>query len=178
MAYRTLKERPKPENMLPTFSVRNGAIVDLAFPCFYVDVLPVHDSHYHDHIGWPDPHHPGHSCQLLPHIHGEYHPGDFEYFDMFHPHPIELTSDYEGYTEAYVALEKPVDGLTASAWIEDNVVYARFKSAFDTFEDKPQDYRFTVFIRAPRRVYEGKVEDERIDEVFHGTLSVLPGAIS
>lgn len=172
---------PKPEDNLHRFEVRNGAIIDIAFPCFYIDVVPVHDSHYHDHVGWPSPHHPGHSCQRLPHIPAQYHAGDFEYFDLDNPHPIPLTSNYEGYTDAYVVLDNPIDGLTVSAWLDEdegNVVRMRAKAAVATFEDKPKDCRFTLFIHAPARTYDGKAEQERIDEVFHGMITILPGAIS
>lgn len=169
---------PKPENHLKRFEVRNGAIIDLAFPCFYVDVLPVHDSHYHDHIGWPDPHTPGVACQKLPHIPGQYFPGEFEYFDMEHPHPIELTGDYEGYDSAAIVFDKAEEGLTATAWLDEdekNVVRVRVHAALDYFEDKPKDFRFTLFIHAPQRIYDGEEEQERIDQVFRGVITVLPG---
>ena len=152
MGYRKNDIPPKkPEDTLPRFEVRNGAILDLAFPCYYLDVVPAHDWHYHDHIGWPAPNYPGEACQQLPHIKGEYKHGEWEYIDFNAPTPIHLTSAYEGYDSAYVV--------------------------FDALEDKPQDFRFTLFVHAPARTYQGKQQYEKSDQVIRGIITVLPGTI-
>jgi hypothetical protein len=156
--------------MLPRFDIRNGTIVDIAFPCFYLDVIDEHDTKYHDHKGWPSPTHPDHICQ---------YPGSgFERIDFDNPHPINLTSEYEGYDEAIVVMDETVPELQLMARIDEeetNVVYLRAKASFDMFEDEPKEYRFTLFVHAPARVYRGKQEYERLDQVVRGIIVVLPG---
>lgn len=181
MAYRLNNTPPpKPENMLPRFEVRNGAIIDIAFPCYYLDVLVAHDSHYHDHIGWPAPNFHGQACQFIDGLSFHEHAKKFEHIDWVHPHPIDLLSEYEGYDAAYVTTDEDVEslGLTLSARLDEsehNVVYLRAKANLDTFEDKPKDFRFTVFLHAPARTYQGNLELEKMDQVIRGMITVLPG---
>lgn len=181
MAYRIDNTPPpKPENMLPKFEMRNGAIIDIAFPCFYLDVITAHDSHYHDHVGWPAPNYPGQACQYIDGVPFHEHANEFERIDFTHPHPINLTSEYEGYTDTYVVLDEDVQGLTLSTEFDDdepNVIHLRVKALLDFFEDKPKEYRFTVFVHAPARTYEDKQWPERIDQVIRGVIAVLPGNI-
>jgi hypothetical protein len=144
--------------MLPRFFVRNGTIVDIAFPCLYLDIIDrCEDANYHQHVLWPIP---------------------YAFIDAAHPHPINLTSEYEGYDEAIVVLDKNVPELELTARIDEdetNVIYLRAKASFDMFEDKPKEYRFTLFIHAPKRIYQGKQEYERLDQVVRGIIVVLPG---
>ena len=169
----------KPEDRLPRFEVRNGAILDIAFPCYYLDVLTAHDSHWHDYKGWPAPNYHGTACQFIGGIPAYEHAGEWEWVDMFHPHPIDLLSDYEGYTDAYVVLDNDtVDGITVSTWFDEdepNVIYMRVKANLAFFEDKPKEYRFTLFAHVPEHEYQGKTEREKIDQVIRGKIVVLPG---
>jgi len=182
MAYRLDNTPPpKPENRLPRFEVRNGAILDIAFPCYYLDVVTAHDSNYHDHLGYPVPNYHNPSCQFVDGIPLYEHAGEWEHVDFNNPHPIDLSSDYEGYTDAYVVMDESVDGLTASASFdadETNVIYMRVKANLEFFKDKPKEYRFTLFIHAPARTYQGKAEKEKIDQVIRGMIVVLPGNIA
>jgi hypothetical protein len=159
MGYRYKDEpKPKPEDMLPRFSVRNGTIVDIAFPCFYPDIFDRCDeANFHQHAFWPIP---------------------YALIDFAHPHPIDLTSDYEGYDEAIVAMDETVPELELTARIDEdetNVIYLCAKANFDMFEDKPKEYRFTLLIHAPARIYQGEREHERLDQVVRGIIVVLPG---
>lgn len=162
---------PKPEDMLPRFAIRNGAIVDIAFPCFYLDVIAGHDTKYHDYIGWPSPNHSDKSCQ---------YPGyGYERIDFDNPHPIDLASYYEGYNDAIIIMDDIVPELEVTARIDDdetNVIYMRIKANFDIlFEDNPLEYRFTLFAHAPARTYHDEQQDERMDQVIRGIIVVLPG---
>lgn len=180
MAYRLDNTPPpKPEDMLYKFQVRNGAIVDIAFPCYYLDVLQAHDSHYHDFMGWPAPNYPGQACQFVTGL--SENAGEYEVVDFTDPHPIDLTSDYEGYTEAYVVLDKEISGLTVSAWIDEvntNVIYMRIEAAIDFFEDKPQEVRFTLFAHAPEHTEDEITVKEKISEVIRAKIAILPGNIT
>lgn len=166
---------PKPEDNLPKFAVRNGAILDIALPCYYLDVVTAHNTDEHDHLGWPAPgKKPDDICQYPLRM----RTGEYEWIDFSNPHPIDLKSNYEGYDAAYVVMDEDVSGLTASASIDDdepNVIYVRFKAELDFFEDKPQDYRFTVFAHAPARTYQAKQQQERMDQVIRAMVTILPG---
>ena len=66
-----------------------------------------------------------------------------------------------------------VEHLDAKAWIDpqdDWIVRLSVKADCPTFSDKPQDVRFTVFVKRP------DTEHEQIDAVCHGILTVLPGS--
>lgn len=171
MGYRFSDQpKPNPEDMLPRFEVRNGAILDIAFPCFYLDVIDEHDSKYHDHVGWPSPTHVDCICQ--------YPSSGMERIDFENPHPIDLTSYYEGYDEAIAVLDETVSELTLTPSLssdESNVVYLRAKAEFAAFEDQPKEYRFTLFLHAPARTYHNEQQQERMDQVIRGIIVVLPG---
>ena len=65
MGYRKNDIPPKPEDMLRRFDVRNGAIMRLAFACYYTS--GGHDPDYHDYVNWPTwNYHPGAICQMAP----------------------------------------------------------------------------------------------------------------
>lgn len=169
MGYRKEDIPPlKPENALPMFEVRNGAWADIAFPCYYLDVHPAHDRDIHDFFGYPNPRHPDRSCQEIGAMPHHEHIMFYEWIDFFHPHPIDLTSEEEGYEEAAVILDEPTEGLTLRAEIDDvetNVVMLHVSANLEFFEDKPIERRFTLFVRA----------GDRMDQVVRGVISVLPG---
>ena len=180
MAYRLdIPKPPNPEDALPVFQVRNGAILDIAFPCYYLDVIQAHDSHYHDYIGWPAPNYHGQACQFVDGLPFHEHAKEWEHIDWVHPHPIDLTSYYEGYDSAYVAVDEVISGLTLSAQLdtnETNIVYLRAKAALATFTGDPKECKFTVFLHAPARIYQGIQQQEKIDQVIRGKILVLPGS--
>lgn len=166
MAYRVIDNLPKPENMLPTFSVRNGAIARIAFGCYYLGAG--HDPHYHDYLHWPSPdYHPGAICQMMP-------PRDHVPWTEpglpVHMEPIHLIE--EGYDQVTVSYEDSDNAahLATEAWIDeddDYIVRMKVGANFDTFSDKPVDIRFTIFA--------GKSDGSVRDAVCHGILTVLPG---
>ena len=173
MPYRTNREPPKPENMLRRFTVRNGATLDILFPCYYFAPILGHDPHYHDYIGWPSPNHVGRACQMWP-------PRD-KFRWLAHPvmrqggdlTPILLRS--EGYKEASITFEDDeiAKSLKARAWIDlddQYIVRMYINTDFETFHDKPLETRFTVFIKKN----DGDIV--RKDAVCHGILTILPGS--
>ena len=179
MAYRTLKERPKPENLLPTFSVRNGATLKLAFRCYYHTPMPTHDPHYHDHLHWPsEDYHPGDICQMHP-------PRDIPKFlchpimRTLHDHtPIHLIE--EGYSEVTMTFEDTEndDYLDVTGWIDeedDNIVRFHINTSFPNFSDKPKDLRFTAFVKKTSTDPVTSVITVTKDAVCHGIITVLPG---
>ena len=187
MGYRTLDIPPvKPDEMLPVFEVYNGAPMKWSFPCFYFEVeqpIDWHDYHMHDHLGWPDPHHPGHACQALPDYYGlSFSPASvWNYLDMHKAKKIHLLSDYEGYSSTGSVVFDTVDGkgdsvtltgLSATLAIrpapEDWIVDITFNPAIAAFADKPKEFLFNSYIKS----------GSRIDLFLRGRLAVLPGPAS
>lgn len=153
----------------------NGTTADFAFPCWYQEVRKpikahLHNRPMHDHLGWPDPERPDHSCQLwAPDLHrcmvGRHHtcPTHCEmYIDMDGISPIHLLD--EGYTGASVAwatkrqdgdewiIGEPPEGIDVEAWIdpdEDWVVRVFLDIDDPTALDDPSMYRLTVFANKP-----------------------------
>ena len=169
MAYRLNNIPTKPEDMLIRYPIRNGAIKKVVFKCYYYTPGQGHDPEYHDYIGWPDPHHPGHACQMAS-------PRDV---DPSLPMPVLRVPDdqvpihfiEEGYTDAIVVFDNAdaYDGISCSASIDntdDYMVIVKFDTFFPSFEDEPKEFRFTVFVTK---------EDAR-DAVCHGILIVQPGS--
>lgn len=163
MGYRYDGEPPKPEDHLRKFAVRNGAIMRIAFGCYY---LYGHDSKYHDHIGWPNPDNPDDICQLE---------SNFRLYPFKDKtqilNPIHLLE--EGYDEIYVTYEdqEKASYLTTTAWIDeqdDSIIRIKVKTNFPTFSDKPVEIRFTVFAK--------NTEEDLIDSVCHGVIAILPGS--
>lgn len=172
MGYRNNIEPPKPEDMLPRFSVRNGATLRLAFHCYYLNWEEGHDPHYHDYINWPTRNYHGEACQMLPpRDHPPYGP-EMNYL-VDDVTPINLTS--EGYSQIKVAFDNDDidDYLTATAEIitneEGNVVKLHIATAIPTFSGEPKSTKFTVFAV--------NSTTSCVDEIIHGILDVLPGAI-
>lgn len=155
--------------MLRRFDVRNGAIMRVAFRCFYSK--DGHDPHYHDYVNWPAPnYHPGAVCQMFP-------PRDvLRWRSPNTSNPIQLDPINlleEGYTVAAVSYEDEAlaQHLETSASLDsecDGLIRMTVKANFPTFEDQPKDARFTLFIK--------KADGSAIDAVCHGIVTVLPGS--
>lgn len=194
MSYRIHEHKPpKPRREVDDVTtpmklyIHNGVSSDFAFPCYYQEIhkpVPMrpHDRHWHDHIGWPAPSHPGHSCQLWIPEHGcrlpghpECHPHCRHYVDLSTLTPIHLTSSEEGYTTVSVAWVTAPTGITVTAWIdeeEDWVVHVNVDCKDPNAKEKPQTYKMTVFANAPAA--NGK--PARRDIVALAELVVLPSA--
>jgi hypothetical protein len=163
MGYRYCDKPNKPEDNLKRFTVRNGAIMRMAFGCYY---MLGHNPDLHDHIGWPNPDHPDAICQER---------SNMRLFHLKHK-DIELQEIHlteEGYDEVAVSFEdeEKSANLEVRAWIdeeEDNIIRMMVGANFPTFSDKPVDLRFTVFVK--------KSDGSAIDAVCHGFITVLPGA--
>lgn len=191
MGYR-IKAHPKPrpnraaaDVATPTrLFVTNGATTDFAFPCYYQEVrMPIpahcHDSHWHDHIGWPGPDHPDHCCQLWsPDRHccsigmrGECSPHCERYVDLSKLIPIHLSSEYEGYERIEVAwategLQAP-DGVTVTGSIDDQddwVIRLHVDCMDPTAIEKPAKYKLSVFA----------CNDAKRDIVMPAELVIMP----
>jgi hypothetical protein len=142
MSYRVdIDERPKEKRRTAQATVTpakvflvNGARSVIAFPCYYFTPRPltkphIHSVDHHDHVGWPSPNHPDHSCQE-PIFHvkhgrqkgymstgGYYMPGHKvvqpheHYLDMSRLDPIHLKK--EGYKNVQVKVHDWPEGLNA-----------------------------------------------------------------
>ena len=171
MAYRYDDKPPKPEDHLLRFDVRNGAIMRIAFGCFYAQ--QGHDPKLHDHYGWPHPRTPDNICQIKPVFDWLWHP--FPNVDKpIKLEPIHLAE--EGYTDVIVRYEDPEmeQYLETDAWIDeedDYVVRMTVQANFPTFSDKPKDGRFTIFISSKN----ADGVETAIDAVCHAFVTVLPG---
>lgn len=190
MGYRKLEHHHHPprRNVQDTATpgkiiIQNGATGYFAFPCWYLLIpRPIpwtpHDRPHHDHIGWPGPRHPDHSCQdhdfhigACTHhdgVHGC--DGHKAYLDQRRVYPIHLLK--EGYTEVEVALEDQPEGLTVSGHIDEKEdwtvrvdVDAQCEVAIkDRFETV-----YTVFAV-------GEIDGKNVkDVVTRGKLVILPG---
>lgn len=163
MGYRFCDNPPKPEDHLHRFTVRNGASIKIAFACYY---LHGHNPKMHDHIGWPRPDMPDHICQIV---------SNFKLYGM-----KDKTIDFqdihlldEGYTDVSIVFDDSdkaqyIDATVAIDEDDDNIVRVKIDTFFPTFEDKPVDMRFTVFVR--------NNATDMTDAVCHGMLTVLPGS--
>ena len=190
MSYRT-RPRPKPEprrTMQKTATpskvyVHNGSTFELAIPCWYLIAEPPtrvypHDRDFHNHVGWPRPDRPDHSCQLYTlGWHTEHEDPRFlrHLLDMDTVEPIHLKR--EGYNEVSVnfADELP-DGVSANGWIDDEYDWV-IRIRFDVnapFEEKEHRYRFSAFVMAP----ETESLNSRRDLVCLGELIIVPSAPS
>lgn len=157
---------PDPEMFLPRFEMRNGTITDLAFPCFYLDVISEHDSKYHDHIGRPDPTHRDCICQ--------YPDSGYEWIDFDNPHPIMLDSEEEGYDEAIAIFDEDIsESIEVECSIgEHNTVYMSVRPMIEDMDGKPAEYKFTLLIHSTST----ETRSEKMDQVIRGIIVVLPGS--
>ena len=183
MAYRLDDIPPKkPEDFLPILDMYNYEKRVWSIPCFYLDVekpIDWHDYHMHDHIGWPDPHYPGHACQALP-DYGSYtfSPGSvWQYVDMSKAIKIDLTSEYEGYLGASIVFDTVdeqgntvnTSNIVTSATIRDDepwIVDLSFAPSIQHFAGKPKEFLFNSYL-------DGGLN--RKDLLLRGKLIVLPG---
>jgi len=186
---------PKPHRSLQDTAtpgevwVHNGCTADLAIPCWYLEVHPPirlhpHDTHYHDHIGWPSPNHPDHICQRWA---PDEHNLPFELrhettrprwlLDPKYIAPIHLLSEDEGYSSVTVNWLSDHNGVTAVGWIdevEDWVVRVRFDVASPNALEEPLDLKFAAFVNSTGD--EARGLSARRDLVLLGTLHILPAA--
>lgn len=116
MGYRLPEERRHMRDLAAQADilVDNGTISRISVPCFYRygHLVPPHDRMLHDHLGWPAPDSPDHSCQLPPSHH------------RCHMHvvldPIDLPG--EGYTSVEVSFLDAPSGLEAVGSFDENMV--------------------------------------------------------
>lgn len=167
MGYRFNDTPPNPEDHLMKLHVRNGATLRAAFGCYY---LNTHDRKFHDHIGWPYPGHPDHICQI---------PYDIPFYGdkskTMELDEIHLTA--EGYNNVFIKFEdSELEYINANAYIDeqdDHIVRIQATTCLplSLFENNQcKDFVFTLFAQ--------KAEPETyiIDAIFHGVISVMPGA--
>jgi hypothetical protein len=154
MGYRVEKKPPKPEDLLPTYPVRNGATLYADFECYYVEPKMGHDPHTHDYLGWPDPHNTGDACQMLPPRDRFRWRYDGAIMKPDEPIPIILHStdadiEDEGYSqECSVVFDQPDERILATAWVDEdipNLIKMVISPQLPVFEDKPIEKRFTLF---------------------------------
>lgn len=166
MGYRKLEHKPKPKRR--TFHdtstrnkifVQNGVTGYFAIPCWYNEMrhpvhTRIHSVDHHDHIGWPNPDHPDHSCQAahkhyleIPYDHHHHGWHDVHHLiDMSSVFPIHLKK--EGYTSISVALENPPSGLKITGAIDpsnDWIVRLSVIPKCNDILDEDVDVRYTVF---------------------------------
>lgn len=164
MGYRFCDNPPKPEDYLPRFAVRNGAVLTAAFGCYY---LKGHNPKLHDHIGWPNPEHPDMICQELSNmkLYGlKCKTAELEKIDL----------KKEGYNQVGLAFDDDtldLESLHPECWIADddiNIIKIKLYAHFPIFEDYPKDLKFTLFV--------AKDNELAIDAVCRGVITVLPGS--
>lgn len=187
MGYRRYEPKPKPKNRsmqdLATpikVYMHNGTTAHLAVPCYYHEVLPAipvhhHSRPHHDHCGWPDPHHPDHSCQdhdFASHcdvVRGriERHRNCRHVIDMSKTWPIHLTD--EGYDEVICNID--MDGVTAEAQIDEQddwIIRVSFSAACSnkSSSDGALNGEFAIYV--------SNTETGARDLVSLGFLTVFP----
>lgn len=194
MGYRKLEHPHRPHGQRTvqdtttpgTIFIQNGATGYFAFPCWYLEVpAPVrwrpHNRPHHDHIGWPDPQHPDHSCQdhdfhlrACTHhdgVHGC--DGHQVYLDQRRVSPIHLLK--EGYEDIEIALDEAPQGLTVVGHIdatEDWVVRVDVKAMCPDAIKEKVEARYTVYAI-------GDIDGKNVrDVVARGKLVILPNPIS
>lgn len=158
--------------------INNGSETHIAVPCHYLlGLVPPHNRHWHDYMGWPTPNYPDHCCQL---------PHNIMPFG-WKTAKIDLVG--EGYDHGDILWEDEPQGCTTQVRFssrEKNVV--EFDISVDSPENlhEPGIYRFAVHIYSgptTKRRYAQRgstfevVEDHfpgRNDIVYLGELVVLP----
>lgn len=185
--------------------VTNGTIAHVAIPCYYQEIRkPVpaihHDIGWHHHVGWPNPRHPDHICQLA------YEPHDCRYHKLHHGclrcrhyldastiFPIHFNDDKERYESFYVGITRDGEAIEEDEGIamfanvdeeEDWVIRLSIDANVEDAIDKPIVYRFTVYgyaaqysttkIDAITHQEVSRVFPERLDAIALGSVVVLP----
>ena len=176
MAYRNI-EKPKvdPEELLPRYPIRNGTSMMQRFECFYIDPKPKHDPHYHDYLGYPNPHYHHDSCQMKPARDIDPRLGPAFLVGPDDLVPLDLTE--EGYNDFFMSYEDATLGAKLTTDIrkdslESNVVNLYVLAELDLFTEGTQDIVFTLF--AKRTDNNGLVHK---DALVHGIITVLPGSL-
>lgn len=165
--------------------VQNGSTAELAIPCWYMEVLPpkpvsYHNVPLHDHIGWPDPYEPDHSCQygdVAHHADAFEHGYDKGYvrrlLDTRRLIPIHLED--EGYTSIEVAFANKPTGLVGHGLIDEGEDWV-VRLTFDVDCPDAIDERLVVPYTAVAR---GRMGNRNVrDLVAVGDLIILPGPIT
>lgn len=140
-------------------SVDNGSISRFSIPSFYGEH---HDRKLHDHLGWPYPGHPDHSCQLPPGC-------------EFVLNEIDLPG--EGYTSIEVAMTDPPDGLVFTGTIDYNVVSLTITAMCESATSDDIDVPFCVYATG---TIENDYDEENVqlrDVVTKGILHIVAGPI-
>lgn len=180
------------------FHIDNGATADFSLPVWYMELLrpkPAHphDRLKHDHLGWPDPRRPDHSCQYWDFARCDCKKGYFHlthpytgverynceiqgkckhYLDMRKVFPVHLIK--EGYDEATIHFIDPPEGLTATASIDeiDDWVINLF---IDVLVPSAIDQKIVV----PYSVFVTRTDDDRRhrDIAAKGLLIIHPAPI-
>ncbi len=200
MAYRQIERKKTNHRVLQDFAtknvtmVQNGATAYLAIPCWYMEVrhpqhTHLHDREWHDHIGWPDPKRPDHSCQNAyalrhgtPYVYDEEEAGWHHigrYLDMSSMFPIHLRE--EGYSDIDVAFANPPEGLDGHGYIDpDDDWVARFviHPMCPEAAGRDIDVEYAVFALGQTGAYERSLPAyDRRDVIARGTLRILAGPI-
>lgn len=163
--------------------MQNGATLDFAIPCWYIEAERPRPAHHHsrmhhDHVGWPAPDHPDHSCQDWDFAHSccSFDDGKRRkdicrrYLDMGLVTPIHLSE--EGYDAISIAFADAPSGLTAHGSIdaeEDWVIRVLFSAKVEEAVKDRVEVPYTIFAKG---TVLGK---EACDVVASGNLVVLPG---
>ena len=134
-----------------------GTVAVFSIPCWYRMVgWPIqvhgHDRMFHDHIGWPSPDHPDHSCQAWDfdhtccrHGHAVCEPKRcHDYIDMCKLAPIHLTK--EGYTACASVSDIPVPDKMQLEWPNIDYVDPQYSDLQQAYEQMGED-DFEVFRR-------------------------------
>ena len=192
MGYRQLEHKPKHKHrdFHDTSSnnkifIQNGVTGYFAIPCWYNEMrrpihTKIHDIDKHDHLGWPDPKHPDHSCQSadrhhlsLPYDHcrhGWHVPSRL--IDMSKVFPIHLSK--EGYESISIAFDNPPEGLEASGEIDhkdDWVIRLSISPKCEKIVNEDVDVPYTVFAN-------GYFDDRKVTHmVTKGIIHIIAGPI-
>lgn len=193
MSYRIKNIKPpvKKRSMQSTSTLSeiflaNGATSHLAIPCFYKEITSpdpavYHNRHLHDHLGWPSPNWPDHSCQSWDFAHACNKPTDKCSFvhekgycckrlNMDELIPVHLIKD--GYMGIEIAFSDKPNGLEATGYIDQNkdwiVRIDLSANCPDAIKNKVTT-TYSVFAN-------GMINDRDVSSIVAtGVLSIIPG---
>lgn len=202
MGYRIQEHRPpKPNRTMQGLTtpyriyMEDGQTVELAVPCFYQEVRPPIPVHrhcrpWHDHVGWPSPSHPDHSCQEWDFASDcstvagrlEVHRACEHELDLARLVPVHFKEEY-GDIEFRIRIADENgdvgDEIEADAYLDphdDWVVRIRLNASVGNNPPigKPRTFWFTVFYTG----YEDKADSGIIDDkaLCKGEIIVMPTA--
>lgn len=156
------QNRPKQINdtaRQTVISVDNGTINRIAIPTFFREH---HDVSLHDHIGWPHPGHPDHSCQLPPGC-------------EFVLNEIDLLGD--GYDAIEVSMVDPPDGLSFTGSIDYNIVTLNIVAMCNAAISEDIDVTFSAYATGTIDNDYNEEDVQLRDVVTKGVLHIVAGAI-